>query len=68
MQTTQSTMTPIEITELDRTDVLASASDLDLGIQELDEFVAPFDFDDFKEGFAVGAGLGAAVGAAAIAT
>jgi hypothetical protein len=54
------TATTAELTLVDQTP-------LDLGIEELDEFVAPFDFDDFKEGFAVGAGLGAATGGAVLA-
>lgn len=66
MQSTQHTMEPIDLQDLDRTDAL-STDGLDLGVQELDEFVAPFDFDDFKEGAALGAGLGAAAGAAALA-
>ena len=43
--------------------------DLDLGIEELDEMLAPWDWDDFFGGVAIGVGLvGVYAGGAALAT
>ena len=43
--------------------------ELDLGIEELDEMLAPWDWDDFFGGVAIGVGLvGLYAGGAALAT
>lgn len=52
--------------ELQRSDVPV---ELDLGIEELDEMLAPWDWDDFFGGVGIGVGLvGLYAGGAALAT
>jgi hypothetical protein len=48
---------------------LEDPTELDLGIEELDEMLAPWDWDDFFGGVAIGVGLvGLYAGGAALAT
>jgi hypothetical protein len=50
-------------------DQMTESPDLDLGIEELDEMIEPWDWDDFFGGVAIGIGLvGLYAGGAALAT